>query len=200
MRIVTSYQPGDIAEGIKKITVHSNRILLSAIYLSGLIFGCILYITAEPLRSFADRVLQGTLVEQTPLSELSILLAVMALGAGTVLFGAGLSLVGYPCIYLTPFCLGFATGLFFISFFGTDTPMGLIRILLLQPVCGASICAVLSMCGYAADMSGSLIRSRNGREAQDAQKYALRILLLTVSAMVFALILSCIMVLLRHIR
>ena len=199
VRIVSSYRPGDLATGVKKITINSSGILLTTIYCAGVSAGCALYIAAEPIRRLTDRLMIDMLMTATPLLSLALVLVVAALCVSTAVFGAGLSLLGAPCIYLTPFFLGAAPGVFCMAVFGTGLAMGEVKAALLLPVYGVAACALISMCEYAAEMSRLLIRDKSGWEGEETKKYALRIIVLTLSVTAANLLLGCMIVLLRHI-
>ena len=195
MRIVTSYH-GGLSERLKRFNISGNRILLLAVYLSGLLLGCSVFLISDTIRQSAVRLLD--INESLSFGSLSIVSTVCSLVAGVIVFGAGLSVVGQPCICLTPFVLGCVLGISTLSRYGRGDDFSLLQQIILAPLIGAAVCGILQMCEYALEMTTELRFYRRGRESGEEKKYPLRIILLTLSVLSVNVICSAIIVMMRH--
>lgn len=192
MKIVTSYRRGSVSDRIRDVGFSGRGVLLTAVYISGIMIGCTAYIASDWIRDMADRYLQAYGPGMISLPSLMIVSAVTALALGAVIFGAGLSVVGKPCICAIPFLIGAVTGVNILSAYGTGSGNAVLYHIILLPFGSAVICGCLYMCEYACEMSTALKHIQLDREGAETKKYALRIILLTLSVLLLLLMNSLI--------
>ena len=111
MRQMTQ-RPIDLTKGVAWIKEESNPILITVIYLCGVAAGSTLAIRSDAVRKAAGHVLELLAGSASPVS-LFLLCALFSVLLCAVLYGAGLCLIGYPCIYAVPLVLGTLSGAFF---------------------------------------------------------------------------------------
>lgn len=198
MRIISSYHRRNTITHVKRIAVGGSSVLITALYCAGLLLGGALYVSVNQIQHFTDNVLMEQFIGSMPLSNLTIIYIVSALSISLAIFGSGLSLAGYPSIYLTPLLSGAFSGVFSLSFFNAHLDMGLVKFLILLPVYCTGMTIILFMCEIAGEMTSYLIRNGSDREVGDTKKYSLRIVLLTLSVILSGIMLSLLIVLLRH--
>ncbi len=199
MKIVTSYRHGSIPDRLRAIGFSGRGVLLTSVYLSGLLIGCAGFLASGRLRDTAGHLLKASGPEVLSLPSMMVISAVIALAFGTVIFGAGLSVVGKPCIYLIPFVLGAVTGAGILSVYDSGSGQAIFYHVVLLPLGSAAICGCLTMCEYACEMATDLKHIQLDREAGETKKYALRIILLTLSVLLLLLLNSLVFALIGNI-
>ena len=199
MKIIADCKPINISSGIQTIRNASRSLLLISIYLAGTAIGCVVYIQSDTVREFFNNAVLKSVYTDLSLTELICGSFTAALACCAVLFGAGLSLTGYPLSYALPFLFGAFSGLFFLGTVSIEMPLSVIKTLLMIPLFCVGACCTLSMSEYAADMTGMLTGKRS-READEWKKYTVRFLILTAATVLSAILQSFFILLFRHLN
>lgn len=199
MRIIADYKPVNLSGTIEIIKNSSGAALLCSVFFAGTAAGCALYIHCVPVRDFFDDILINAVYSRFSLAEMICISCTAVLTYCSVLFGAGLSLIGYPAAYVLPLFLGTLSGAFFLATQNSMLPFPLIRCILLTPLFSLGGCFILTMSEYSIEMTG-MLRGKRKRVTDDWKKYVLRFMILTALTMLVFLILSFVLILFRHLN
>ena len=199
MKIIADCKPIDISSGVQTIRSTSRSILLTTVYLAGAAIGCAVFVRNDSLREIFNNVVLEGVYTRFSLAELICGSITAALACCAILFGAGLSLIGYPLSYALPFLTGAFSGAFFLATVSSEMQLSIIKTLLIAPVFCAGACCTLSMSEYAADMTGILTGKRN-READEWKKYTVRFVILTAITVLSSMVQSFLILLFRHLN
>ena len=191
--------PIDLTKGVAWIKTESNAILILVIYLCGVTAGAILAALSAAVRTAAGDSLLHLTGTATPFT-LFLTGALLTIVIATAVYGAGLCLIGYPCIYAVPLLLGVAGGTAFSVWLYSGDTLAVVKCLLVLPGYGALVCCMQMLCKYAAEMNGVLLAARGGREAAAEKKYAARFLILGGVMLLLCLAMAMSVVLLRHLQ
>ena len=200
MRIVTTGRPIDFSKKLQWLQSNSRGVLLLVLFALGAAVGGVLAVSSGAVRSYARDLLIRHCIEKASFASVFLLLCIGALCCATVIFCAGVCLVGAVGIYLTPFTLGVVSGAGILTVMGETDPTAIIKSILLLPFFGAAICCMIQMCEYAAGMNASLVGEQSDRGAGQPRRYAVRFVLLYCFTVACNAGQALTVVLLRHIR
>ena len=199
MHIVTSYRP-EITTGAAMLHKESRGLLLISVYFAGIAAGGSVYQLSEPLRSLTQRIFIDWLLNDISLSGLALLSLIAVVGTATSLFGAGLSMIGSFYVYVTAAVMGSFSGVFFLSVYVSDVSMAAVRHGIAAIPVSLCVAMLLLMGEYASLMSGEIKNDRRSRGDDEQKKYALRQIILSLSAGIAAFLSALTVVLLRHVN
>ena len=191
--------PIDLTKGVAWLKTESNAILILVLYLCGVTAGAMLAALSADAGTAAEQAMLHVIGAASPFT-LFLTAELPALLTGTVLYGAGLCLIGYPCIYAVPLMLGVAGGTMISAWLNSGDPLAAVKCILFLPGYGASVCCIQMLCGYAAEMNGVLLTAHGGREASAERKYAARFLILGGVLLLLCPVMVMTVVLLRHLQ
>ena len=134
-----------------------------------------------------------------PLSSLLLIMMVITLGIGSTLFASGLSMIGSACVYVTACLSGFLIGSYYLSLYVSDCPLPELKHGLTAIAVSLWVSIMLQMSEYAIIMSRDLKSGQGSGGAEAQKKYALRQIILLLSAILVAVAVSFIIILSRHI-
>lgn len=200
MRRKLSPKPIDLSGALGWIKSESNSILILILYFCGITAGATMTAISGGVR---DAVIKASsFLQAVTASPGSVFLigSLLFLACSTVLFGAGMCLIGYPCIYSVPFLFGAVCGAMMYIWTGGGEAIALLRCLLLLPFFSAAVSCLLTLCGYAADMNGRLISEHTGRDAEQEKKYAARFVVLTGMMLVCCVVQTALVLLAAHLK
>lgn len=199
MHIVSSYRPGDLSSHSQTLRRESRGILLTAVYLAGMAAGSAFYLASGGVRAFAAQVLTERFLFDLPLSGILLTSMICVVGVCTGLFAAGVSMIGTMYVYVLTASVGSFSGIFFLSLYGNDVAMPAVRhVSIAIPFC-ICVSLLLMMGEYAVVMSRELKTGQGSREAEIQKKYALRQVILSLSAGLSICVMDLLVLLLRHI-
>ena len=199
MKIIADCKPINLSSGMQKLKESSRSVLFTSIYLAGTATGCTFYIYWKAIRELFNNKISEMVYTRFSASELFCGSITAAITCCVLLFGSGLSLIGYPLSFASPFVIGAFSGAFFLSTVISDMPLSIIKSLFLAPLFCIGVCCLLSMNEYAADMTGILAGKRS-READEWKKYTVRFLILTAAAILSTILQSFFILLFRHLN
>ena len=199
MHIVTSYRPGNIASRGQALRRESRGILLTAIYMTAMAAGCALFLASGGVRAFARQILIHRFVSTLSMSGVLLISLICVVGICTTLFAAGVSMIGTLYIYLMTTVVGSLSGVFFLAFYGSAVTIPAFRHLIFAIPFSLCVCLLLMMGEYASDMSHVLKNGQGNREAEEQKKYALRQVILSLSAIISIIVTDLLVVLLRRL-
>ena len=198
MKIIADCKPIDLSSGMQKLKKSSLSILFTSIYLAGTATGCAAYIYWDTVREFIDNSISEMIYTRFSASELICCSITVAIACCIVLFSSGLSLIGYPLSFASPFVIGVFSGAFFLSTVSSVMPLSIIKSLILAPLFCIGVCCLLSMSEYAADLTGMLTGKRS-REAEEWKKYTARFVILTAITIIAIFLQSFLLLLFQHL-
>lgn len=199
MKIIADCKPINLSSGMQKLKEVSRSVLFTSIYLAGTASGCAAFIYWKTIRELFNNTILEMVYSRFSAAELICGSFTVAIACCAVLFGSGLSLIGYPLSFASPFMIGAFSGAFFLATISSTISLSIIKSMLLAPLFCIGVCCILSMSEYAADLTGMLTGKRS-REAEEWKKYTARFIILTAATIIAILLQSFLLLLFRHLN
>lgn len=199
MHIVTSYRPGNISSCGQSLRRESRGILLIAVYITSMAAGCALFLASGGVRDFCRQILIHHLVGSLSVSGVFLISLICVVGICTTLFAAGLSMIGSLYVYLITVSIGLISGVSFLSIYDAAVTIPVVRHLILAIPITLCVTSFLMMGEYAAVMSLDLKYGQGSREVEKQKKYALRQVILSLSAVISMVVTDLFLILLRRL-